>query len=858
MTIRSMLTVCRKTISPAATDGSVFFGRKFPLSPLPTDAKTLYRKRIVPEKAIVRPDLRLDAKALDRRIDPHRLPFETTFELIESPGVLGQTRAMEAVRFGVSMDHPGYNLFVMGPSGIGKRSLILRFLEERSPSRTVPQDWAYVFAFENERRPKALAFPPGKAREFAEDMDRFVEDLRVGIPAVFDSDEYRARAQDIEQSFHERREQAFAELRDRAQKDGIALLQTPAGFAFAPLRNGEVLDPESFAKLPDEEKEKIQSKVSVLQEELTKVVREIPKWRREAQAKLRELNRSLVRSTVSNLLDELKTKYAEMPAICSHLESVEKDALKNAESFRLPKEAEALPPGMLPPGIGPDAVEAFLRRYRVNVAVDQGHAKGCPVVLEENPTFSNLFGTVEHIAQMGALVTDFSLIRPGSLHKANGGYLAIDALRLLSHPFSWEGIKRALRGRQIRIEPLGEALGILSTVSLEPEPIPLDVKVILLGERSLYYLLHEFDPEFSELFKVVVDFEEEVDRNEAVLMPYAQFLAEEARKGKLLPLDRGAIARLLEEASRLAADAKKLSLRGRTLTDLLQEADFWARDASAKTITEAHVERAVAAAETRSGRIRERLREEVLRGTLLVDTEGESVGQVNGLAVLEAGGVLIGHPNRITARVRFGSGKVVDIEREAKLGGPIHSKGVLILSGFLAGRYVPEEPLSLAATLVFEQSYGMIEGDSASCAELCALLSTLAEAPLRQSLAITGSINQKGQVQAIGGVNEKVEAFFEICRARTLTGSQGVIVPAANVDHLVLRRELLEEIAQGRFHLYAVHTVDEAMELLTGLSAGERGTDGRYPDESINGRVERKLFEFARRARSLSAGEAKT
>ncbi|VVM04731.1 hypothetical protein MAMC_00196 [Methylacidimicrobium cyclopophantes] len=805
----------------------------------------------------MRSDLRLDAKTLDRRIDPSRLPFETTAELVESPGVLGQARAMEAVRFGVAMNQPGYNLFVMGPNGIGKRSLVLRFLEERAAGRTVPSDWAYVFAFENERRPKALAFPPGKAREFAEDMDRFVEDLRVGIPAVFESDEYRARVQDIEQSFQERREQAFSELRDRAQKDGIALLQTPAGFAFAPLKNGEVLDPETFAKLPDEEKQRIQSRVSSLQEDLTKVIREIPKWRREAQGKLRELNRSLVRSTVSNLLEELKAKYREMPAVCSHLESVEKDALKNAESFRLPKEAEGLPPGMFPPGMGPDAVEAFLRRYRVNVVVDQYGSQGSPVVLEENPTFSNLFGTVEHIAQMGALVTDFSLIRPGSLHKANGGYLAIDALRLLSHPFSWEGIKRALRSRQIRIEPLGEALGILSTVSLEPEPIPLDVKVILLGERMLYYLLHELDPEFSELFKVVVDFEEEVDRSEAMLLLYAQFLAEEARTGNLLPLDRGAVARILEEGSRVAADSKKLSLRARTMTDLLREADFWARDAAAKAISESHVERAVAAAEARSGRIREHLREEVLRGTLLVDSDGESVGQVNGLAVLEAGGVLIGHPNRITARVRFGSGKVVDIEREAKLGGPIHSKGVLILSGFLAGRYVPEEPLSLAATLVFEQSYGIVEGDSASCAELCALLSTLAEAPIRQSLAITGSINQKGQVQAIGGVNEKVESFFEICRARTLTGRQGVIVPAANVDHLVLRRELLEMVDQGLFHLYAVRTVDEAMELLTGLPAGERGPDGRYPEESLNGRVERKLLEFARRARSLSAGGEK-
>ncbi|QSR85846.1 AAA family ATPase [Methylacidimicrobium sp. B4] len=813
---------------------------------------------MVPEKAIVRSDLRLDAQALDRRIDPSRLPFETTAELSESPGVLGQARAMEAVRFGVAMEQPGYNLFVMGPSGIGKRSLVLRFLEERSGGRTIPRDWAYVFAFENERRPRALAFPPGKAGEFAEDMNRFVEDLRVGIPAVFDSDEYRARTQDIEQSFHERRERAFSDLRERAQKDAIALLQTPAGFAFAPLKNGEVLDPESFAKLPDEEKEKIQARVSALQEELTKVIREIPKWRREAQAKLRELNRSLVRSTVSNLLDELKAKYAEMPAICSHLESVERDALKNAENFRIPKEADTLPPGMIPPGIGPDAVDAFLRRYRVNVVIDQCGAKGCPVVLEENPTFSNLFGTVEHIAQMGALVTDFSLIRPGSLHKANGGYLAIDALRLLSHPFSWEGLKRALRSRQIRIEPLGEALGILSTVSLEPEPIPLELKVILLGERSLYYLLHELDPEFSELFKVVVDFEEDVDRSEAIVVSYAQFLADEARKGNLLPLDRGAVARLLEEGSRIAADAKKLSLRGRTMTDLLQEADFWARDASAPIITQAHVEKAVAAAEARSGRIRERLREEVLRGTLLVDSEGESVGQVNGLAVLEAGGVLIGHPNRITARVRFGGGKVVDIEREAKLGGPIHSKGVLILSGFLAGRYVPEEPLSLAATLVFEQSYGVVEGDSASCAELCALLSTLAELPIRQSLAITGSINQKGRVQAIGGVNEKVEAFFDLCRARTLTGHQGVIVPAANVDHLVLRRELLEKVEQGLFHLYAVQTVDQAMELLTGFPAGERNPEGRYPDESINGRVERKLGEFARRARSLASGEAKT
>jgi len=803
------------------------------------------------------PDIRnraLAASRLCRRCDPASLPFATTDELEDLPQVLGQGRAVSAIEFGVGIGHEGYNLFAMGPEGIGRHTIVRRYLERQTPRRDTPADWCYVFNFETPHRPRALELPAGQAAGFRQDMAQLVEDLRSGIPAAFESDEYRARQHEIEGEFNERQEQAISTIGEHAREQGIALVRTPAGFGFAPRGGDGVMKPEEFQKLPEPEQKRLGDAIGVLQEELERALHEVPKWRREAQRKLRDLNRQVTHTAVDGLIEELRAKYAVLPAVKAYLAGVQEDVLDHAEVFRQPKDGEQPTLFGLPMPL-PETGESFLRRYRVNVLIEHGGADGAPIVYEDHPTHDNLVGRIEHIAQMGALVTDFTLIKAGSLHRANGGYLILDALKVLSHPLAWEALKRALHSREIRTESLGQALSLVSTSSLEPEPIPLDVKVVLVGQRLLYFLMHAYDPEFGELFKVAVDFEEDMPRADGSDLLYARMIATLARHNRLRPLDRGAVARMIEHGARDAGDAGKLSLQMRDVSDLLKESSYCAEQAGSGVVRAEDVQRAIDARVSRADRVRDRLQEAILRGTLLIDTEGARAGQVNGLAVTQLGGFTFGIPHRITARVRLGSGKVVDIERESELGGPIHSKGVLILSGFLAGRYAPNRPLSLAASLVFEQSYGGVEGDSASSAELYALLSALADAPLNQSLAVTGSVNQHGEVQAIGGVNEKIEGFFDICQARGLTGGQGVLIPASNVKHLMLRHDVVAAVAAGRFHVYPIATVDDGIEILTGMTAGSRDATGQFPAGTVNHRVERRLTGFADRARAARPGE---
>jgi lon-related putative ATP-dependent protease len=792
---------------------------------------------------------------LRRDCDPAGFAFQTSDELEDLPQVPGQERAMGAIEFGIGMGRDGYNLFAMGPEGVGRHTIVRRYLEQRAAGRGTPADWCYVFNFKTPHKPRALQLPAGRAPKFAHDVARLVEDLRAAIPAAFESDEYRARRGEIETEFSERQDKAVGAIGERAKDQGIALLRTPAGFGFAPRQGDEVMTPEAFHKLPEAEQKLMEEAINRLQEELERAIRDMPKWRREAQHKLRELNRQIIRAAVNGLLEELKTEYDALPQVREHLAALQEDVLDHAEFFRLPKDGE--PPNVFGfPLPLPEPGESPLRRYQVNVLIDHAGRTGAPVVYEDYPTHDNLVGRTEHIAQMGALVTDFTLIKAGALHRANGGYLIIDALKVLMQPLAWDALKRALRSREVRIESLGQALSLVSTVSLEPEPIPLDVKVVLVGQRQLYYLLHAYDPEFAELFKVEVDFEEDVAREAGSDLRYARMITTLARGEKLRPLDRPAVARIVEHGSRVAGDAEKLSVQTRDIVDLLRESDYWAGADGRAIVGLGDVQRAIDARVARSDRVRNRLHEEIVRGTLLIDSAGERAGQVNGLSVIQLGEFSFGMPHRITARVRLGGGKVVDIEREAELGGRIHSKGVLILSGFLSGRYAPGKPLALAASLVFEQSYGGVEGDSASSAELYALLSALADAPVKQSLAVTGSVNQHGEVQAIGGVNEKIEGFFDICRRRGLTGAQGVLVPASNVRHLMLRHDVVDAVAAGSFHIYPVETVDQGMEILTGVPAGERDASGQFPPGTINFSVERRLSEFADRARSFGAPSA--
>ncbi len=792
----------------------------------------------------------LDAGALYARSDPDRLTFDTTADLPDLAEIVGQPRATEAIQFGIGIRRDGFNLFILGEPGTGRHMVTRQYLERRAATESVPHDWCYVNNFAQPYKPRALRLPAGTGARLRDDMAQLMEDLRSAIPAAFESEEYRTRRQELEQGLKERQEQAFEGLRKEAEGHGIALIRTPSGMAFAPTRKDKVLSPEEFQKLSEAEQKRVEAVVTTLEEQLARIIHQFPQWRREGQQRIRDLDSEVTMSAAGHLIDELRKKYAPLPDVVHYLDEVQEAIIENSDDFRRGEEGGEMTLLGIPISRSVSGASTW-RQFQVNVLVDHGATRGAPVIYEDSPSYQTLVGRVEHLAQMGALVTDFTLIKPGALLRANGGYLVLDVRKLLMQPYAWEGLKRALSSRELRIESLGQVLSLVSTVSLEPEPIPLDVKIVLVGERLFYYLLYHYDPDFRELFKVAADFEDDMTRREDSDMLYARLVATLARREGLLALDRAACARVIEQGARMAEDAEKLSIRLRDISDLLREADHWARTARRDVIGGEDVQRALDAKVYRSDRVRERLQEEIQRGILLIDTAGERTGQVNGLSVVLLGDFMFGHPNRITARVRLGKGEVLDIQREIELGGPIHSKGVLILAGFLGARYAAGRPLSLSASVVFEQTYGEVEGDSASSAELYALLSALAEAPVKQSLAVTGSVNQHGEIQAIGGVNEKIEGFFDVCRARGLTGDQGVLIPAANVKHLMLRHDLVEACAQGKFHVYPVHTVDEGIELLTGIPAGERDDQGLFPDNTINQRVEVKLLVLAEQARAF-------
>jgi predicted ATP-dependent protease len=796
----------------------------------------------------------LNASQLRKRCDATRLPFTTTAELPDSPLVLGQNRAVASIQFGIGMRRHGYNLFALGSTGAGKHAIVRRFLEEQAASEPLARDWCYVHNFEQPHRPRAISLPKGMGVKFRDDVARLVDELRTAITAALETEEYRQQSQQIHDEFKARRDQALEDLRRRAAERDIALVRTPQGWAMGPMRGGEVLDAEAFQQLPEDERQRIKDTMERFEEELEKLLQEIPKWHRESHEKIRALSRAATRRAVDALIEELKKAYSGESGVQTYLAAFEEDVIDHADDFRQPKEDEDETTALDALIARAGGARSPLGRYQVNVLDDQGPAAGAPVVYEDRPTFQNLVGRIEHVAQMGTLITDFTHIKSGALHRANGGYLILDARRVLLEPFAWDGLKRALRARAIRIESLGEALSLVSTVSLDAEPIPLDVKVVLIGERLLYYLLYELDPDFRELFKVAVDFEASLDRSEPSDLAYAGVIATLARRADLRPLTAEGVARVIEHGSRVVGDAGKLWIELDRLTDLLREADHWAGVAGHAAADAGDVQRAIDAHIYRAGRPLERLLEEIARGTIMIATDGTATGQVNGLSIIELGGFAFARPSRITARARLGSGTVVDIEREVELGGPIHSKGVLILSGFLGGRYIPDHPLSLSASIVFEQSYGAVEGDSASSAELYALLSTLADVPIKQSIAVTGSINQHGSIQQVGAINEKIEGFFDVCQARELTGDQGVIIPAANTRHLMLRDDVIQAVEAGRFHIFAVDTIDQGIEVLTGRSAGSRDETGRFPDGSINGLVEQRLTTFAKQARAFRIG----
>ncbi|MCH9675508.1 MAG: AAA family ATPase [Gammaproteobacteria bacterium] len=778
------------------------------------------------------------AEMLHRPCDVDNLRFVTTAELDESTELLGQERALTALRFGTDIEDPGFNVFGLGPNGIGKHTSVSRIVEQAARTNAVPSDWCYVHNFTEPHRPNALRLPAGMGRRLRNDMAELVADLKASVPSAFESEQYHARIAQLGQELNEKQESAIAHVRAEAEKKGIVLIPTPAGFAFAPMgEDGNAITPADFEKLDQELRGTIEANVRGLQEALQTAMAQVPVWQQTMHQGIRALNREVAEFAVRHLIRDARTTYAKFEEVGHYLDEVEKDIISNVGLFRASEENAPL--------VSVDAHAADgLRRYEVNLLVDNAELSAAPVVYEDFPSYLNLLGRTEQQAQMGALVTDFTLIKSGALHRANGGFLVLDARRLLSQPYAWESLKRALQAKELKIVPLERTLSLISTTILEPEPIPLTVKVILVGDRELYYLLVEYDPDFARLFKVVADFEDEVDRDVDSEREFAKVIGTLARNKGLRPLEREGVGRVIEHASRRVEDARKLSLRLEEIEDLLREANHIA-EADAPSISRANIESAIAAKRARVDRLRERTLESFGRGTHLCSVSGQEIGQINGLAVLSAGGVPFGRPSRITATTRLGAGTVLDIERETELGGPLHSKGVLILAGFLTSHFATEIPLSMSATLVFEQSYGQIDGDSASLAELCALMSSLAEVPIKQCYGVTGSVNQRGIVQPIGGVNEKVEGFFDVCELLGRDDRQGVVIPASNTENLMLRSDIVEAVQAEHFAVNAVKSIDEALFVLTGIPAGRRDWRGEFPPDSINGRVEARLTRLS-------------
>lgn len=776
--------------------------------------------------------------------EPSGIEFESSDQLPSGTRHLGQQRAIDAIRLGIQIESDGHNVFVLGPPGSHRHGLAEELAKEHAAKKKAPNDWCYITNFTNPEKPHTLSFPTGRGEIFRQDMSDLIDELRLSIPATFEGEDYRNQLKAVEAATQKEVEERWKELEDHASSQGIGVLHTPTGYVLAPVKDEKVVDEEEFSKLPEAERLKIQEAIQVLSEELQTHIEHMPQLQKKHRERVKALNREVTEHAVGVLLSDLRAQYEDLPAVVSYLDEVQQNIIENGEDFRSP-DASSLP------FLSRDTSRSF-DQYEVNLVVSNKKDAAAPVIFEPNPNYTNIIGKVEYRAEMGALLTDFRMIRAGALLAANGGYLILDMQRILNRPFVWEALKQALFAKQVRIESPGETYGFVSTSTLQPDPIPLDIKVILVGERWLYYLLCVYDSEFNDLFKIAADLDDDLPRNDENVEAYLLLVADRIRERKLLPFSRDAMQKVMEQRARRAEDSERLSMHMRSLEDLLTQSDYWARQRGTEQVVASDVSKAIKEIARRLGRTQERIAEAIQRDTLLIDTDGACVGQVNGLSVIDLGEFRFGFPVRITATTRIGAGKVVDIEREVELGGAIHSKGVMILSAALSSRYASEVPLSLHGNVVFEQSYGGVDGDSASVAELCALLSSLSGVPIRQNLAVTGSINQLGRVQVIGGVNEKIEGYFDICSERGLDGSHGVIIPRDNIKHLMLREDVVEAVAQGQFNVFAVSDIDEALSILTGVEAGRRDENGEFPKDSVNRRVEMQLVRYAELRRNFA------
>ncbi|MBI4234597.1 MAG: AAA family ATPase [Chloroflexi bacterium] len=795
----------------------------------------------------------LSPDELRRPIDPATLGITSTQDRGPLQGIIGQERAVHALEFGLAIQERGYNIFVAGVPGTGRTTAIRAFLEQLAQGGKAAPDLCYVYNFGDPDRPRALCVPPGQGRSLQQGMKTLTQRVREQLPQVLESDEYMNRRQEIRNGFQRQREEVFAALNQKAQEQGFTIQATPVGFFIIPVIGGRPINDQDFLSLDPDIRERLRGRKEVLENELRTALKQLRDQERTTQEQLENLNREVALHIVSGLIEDVQEHFTEQPEVVRYMKDVQEHMVSNIGEF-LPTP----PPQEGQPTPSPWTEQLVLRKYEVNVLMDRTGAEGAPVVIEDNPTYANLFGRIEKETYMGFLHTDFTLIKGGSLHKANGGYLVLPVLEVLRNPFVYESLKRALRSREIDIEEPGERLGFVAMKSLHPEPAPLDVKVALVGTPPLYQLLFGLDEDFRELFKVKAEFDSRMESSQENIRDYIAFISTLCSKENLKPMYASGVARIIEYGFRLAEDRQKLSTRFAELADLIREANFWAGKDGGEYITGRHVQRALDEKVYRSNLIQERIRELVARGVILVDTQGAAVGQVNGLAVLSLGDYSFGRPTRITASVGLGRAGILDIEREARLGGPIHTKGVMILGGYLTHKYAQDKPLSLSARLAFEQSYEGVEGDSASAAELYALLSALSGLPLKQNLAVTGSVNQMGMIQAIGGANEKIEGYFEVCQVQGLTGEQGVVIPESNVQHLMLRLPIIEAVQAGKFHIYSARTIDEGMELLTGTPAGARQPDGTFPPGTISYRVDQRLREMARRLRAFAPEEPRS
>jgi lon-related putative ATP-dependent protease len=795
---------------------------------------------------------KLPVEKLRNSCDADFIHCDSTQSLIPSTEIIGQERAVRALKFGLGIKNHGFNMYVAGYPGTGRKTAVKQFVEAQAKTQPVPPDWCYVNNFANSYEPKAIQLAAGKGKEFRDDMKNFIENIRTALPKAFESEDYEAKREATLQGLENQRKRLVDELNAKARSEGFVIQTTPVGLMLVPILDGKPLSEEEMLALPQKTKDSLTEKREKLEKEFTNAMRTLIDMERQIHDTVKKLNKEVALYAIGHQVQSLIDKYQSAPDVSAYLKDVENDILDNLSQFSRRGQQEPQLPFPLP-----WAKEEPFKKYAINVVIDNSETAGAPVVVETNPTYHNLLGRTEKEAQFGALTTDFTMIRAGSIHKANGGYLIVPVEDLLRNPLSYDGLKRDIKESRLSIEEPEERYGFLSVKTLKPQPIPLTAKVIIIGDPNIYQLLFTMDPDFQELFKIKAEFDTTMPRTDEKMLQYAQFVCGLCEREGLKHLNSGGLAKIVEYSSRIVEDQHKLSTKFSNIADIIRESNYYSDQENNEYITAEHVKKAIEEKIYRSKLIQEKVQEMISRGFFLIDTKDQTVGQVNGLSVMSLGDFAFGTPSRVTVSIGLGREGIIDIEREAKMGGPIHTKGVLILSGYLNDKYARDKPLSLSARLVFEQNYEGVEGDSASSTELYSILSALSGLPIKQNIAVTGSVNQKGQVQAIGGVNEKIEGFFEVCKAKGLTGEQGVMIPESNVQNLMLKEEVLDAVREGKFSIYSVKTIDEGIEVLTGTKAGQRNADGSYEEGTVNFLVEKQLREMADKLKEYPAMELK-